>query len=685
MDEQTLFARMLTKWSLLRDRFWASETAVMMTFAVVVGIGAGLGTVVFVEMIAFFKKIFFGEAASALDFLDRGAIILLPMLGGLLVGPLVHFIAPEAKGHGVPEVMMAIATRGGRIRPIVVLAKALGSAVTIGSGGSVGREGPIVQIGSALGSSIGQIFKLSERRIINLIASGAAAGIAATFNAPIAGVIFALEVILNDFGIRTFSTIVISAVTASAVSRAMLGDFPAFVVPSYALHSPWELLLYLGLGVVAAGGALAFVKTLYFFEDKFDAWEFPPYLKPAVGGLFLGALGFFMPQLFGTGFETIEQALTGKLALLLLAVLVVGKILATSFTLGSGASGGVFAPALFIGAALGGAYGELAQVLFPDMQVTSGAYAMVGMAAVFAGAARAPITGIIILFEMTRDYRIILPLMFATVISTVLAQFFESESIYTLKLKRRGIDMHAKKDTNLMHEILVKEAMTPADKLPTVKPAMLLPELAHLFQQTSHHGFMVLDDCNEVFGIVTLADLERALEKGKAEVRVRDICTRNLVTVFPDETLDDALRHFGELDVGRLPVVDSREPRRLLGVLRRGDIVHAYSRLLVDKNKRNHRLARLRLEAAADTELVEVDLRAHDAAVGKRLKELFLPPDCVIVSIRRGRRAIVPRGNTQLLAGDRVIAFPGTGGAETLRKILLAGITKDRQSETQTA
>ncbi len=233
-----------------------------------------------------------------------------------------------------------------------------------------------------------------------------------------------------------------------------------------------------------------------------------------------------------------------------------------------------------------------------------------------------------------------------------------------------------------MHEILVKDAMTPADKLPTVKPAMLLPELARLFQQTSHHGFMVLDDRNEVFGIVTLADLERALEKGKAEARVRDICTKNLVTAFPDETLDDALRHFGELDVGRIPVVDSREPRRLLGVLRRGDIVHAYSRLLVDKNKRNHRLARLRLEAAAETELVEVDLRAHDAAAGKRLKELSLPPDCVIVSIRRGRRAIVPRGNTQLLAGDRVIAFPGAGGAETLRKILReAGV----QSEKHTA
>lgn len=673
MTDWALRMRVKTITSLLANRFWSSETAVMMTFSVVVGIGAGLGTIAFVWLIASFKNLFFGSGANALGFLGSAYVVVLPALGGLLVGPLVHFVAPEAKGHGVPEVMTAIATRGGRIRPVVVLAKALGSAITIGSGGSVGREGPIVQIGSALGSTIGQFFKLNERCIVNLVASGAAGGIAATFNAPIAGVMFALEVILGEFGIQTFSTIVISAVTASVVSRAVLGDFPAFVVPAYSLKNPWELLLYLGLGVVSAGGALAFVKTLYSFEDAFEAWKSPPYLKPAVGGLALGVLGFFLPQLFGIGFETIAASLTGNIGLALLVFLILGKILATSLTLGSGASGGVFAPALFIGAVLGGAYGELAHSIFPDITASSGAYAMVGMAAVFAGAARAPITAIIILFEMTRDYRIILPLMFATVVSTILAQRLEPESIYTLKLKQRGIDVRAKKDVNLMRAILVEEAMTPAAELPTVSPTTALEELVHLFQETAHHGFIVLDEHDELYGVVTLSDVERALEAGRTDATVGDICTTNVLTAFPDETLDDALRHFGALDMGRIPVVDRHHPQRALGVLRRTDIVRAYSHALVDKHQREHHISRLRLESAAGAELVQVDMSSDDAAVGKRLKEIALPNDCVIVSIRRGGRVIVPRGNAQLLAGDRVIALAAAKAIESLHKTLHQG------------
>ena len=261
-------------------------------------------------------------------------MVLLPALGGLLVGPLVHFIAPEAKGHGVPEVLTAITRRGGRIRPIVVLAKALGSSITIGSGGSAGREGPIVQIGSALGSTIGQLAKLSERRVINLVASGAAAGIAATFNAPIAGVMFSLEVILGGFELHMMSTIVVSAVTASVVSRAVLGDSPAFIVPAYSLKSAWELVFYLGLGILAGGIGLLYIRTLYFFEGAFDGWRFPPYLKPAVGGLGVGLLGFLFPQVLGTGFGVITDALNGRLALGLLVAVVFGKIIATSLTLG---------------------------------------------------------------------------------------------------------------------------------------------------------------------------------------------------------------------------------------------------------------------------------------------------------------------------------------------------------------
>lgn len=654
------------------SRFWSSETLVMVVFAVIVGIGAGLGTYIFVKMIEFFTNLFWG-GGKLLGLPGRSFVILLPALGGLIVGPLVHFVAPEAKGHGVPEVLTAIATRGGRIRPVVVLAKAVGSAITIGSGGSVGREGPIVQIGAAIGSNLGQLFKLNERRIIGLVASGAAAGIAATFNAPIAGVMFAVEVLLGEFGLINLSTMVVAAVTSSVVSQALLGNSPAFTVPAYSLNNPLELLLYLGLGITAGLVAILFVRALYFSEDIFEKWKFPPYLKPAIGGLGLGVLGFFLPDVFGTGFETISQVFLGNLGLVLLLVLVFGKILATTLTLGAGSSGGVFAPALFIGAVLGGAYGQIAQLVFPGLPASSGAYAMVGMAAVFAGAARAPITAILILFEMTRDYRIILPLMFATVISTILAARLEPESIYTLKLKLRGIDPLRRRNENLLAAIQVQEAMTREDEMALVNVDTSLQQLALMFQETGHHGYVVIDH-GELFGVVTLADLERAMTDQGTELTAGDICTRNIVTVYPDETLDEALRHFGALDVGRIPVVDRANPRRLVGVLRRNNIVQALSMSVVDSQQRKQHMERLKMEPVLRAELTELMITNTDSACGKRLSELSLPADSVIVSVQRGKTLIVPRGFTQLLAGDRVIALVGKESLASFETVL-------RQSE----
>jgi CIC family chloride channel protein len=659
------------QYKAIMSRFWSSETLVMVTFSVIVGLGAGLGTIIFIRMITFFNTIFFGYG-KLLGLPGNTYVILLPILGGLIVGPLIHYLAPEAKGHGVPEVLTAIATKGGRIRPVVVLVKALGSAITIGSGGSVGREGPIVQIGAALGSTIGQVFKLSDRRIITLVASGAAAGIAATFNAPIAGVMFAIEVILGDFDIKNLSTMVISAVTASVVGRAVLGDFPAFTVPAYELNSPWELPLYLGLGIVAGFGAMLFMKTLYLMEDVFDNWKFPPYLKPAVGGLGLGLLGFFVPRVFGTGFDTIGSVLTGNIGFMLLVILIFGKILATTLTLGSGSSGGVFAPALFTGAVLGGAYGQIAQWIFPGLPASSGAYAMVGMAAVFAGAARAPITAIIILFEMTQDYHIILPLMAATIVSTIIAHRLEPESIYTLKLKLRGIATRQKKDENPLRSILVEDAMTPASEMVTVTPDISLRELVNLFQETSHHGFIVMKN-DELYGMVTLSDLEEAMKNGKMEATINDICTKNVFTAYPDEALDDVLGHVGAMDVGRIPVVERRNPKRLLGVLRRVNIVHSLSSALADKQKIIHHTDLLVMEGIVGTELTEFYISGEDFACGKRLKEVTLPDDCVIVSIQRGKQVVVPRGFTQLLIGDRVIALVGIGSIDTLVQALQLG------------
>ena len=634
--------------------------------------GRVFGTVFFIKMIAFFNQLFFGTLEN-FSLVTSPWVILLPMIGGLPVGFIVEYIAKEAKGHGVPEVLTAIATRSGRIRPVVVVAKALGSAITIGSGGSVGREGPIVQIGAALGSVIGQFFKLSERRVVNLVASGAAAGIAATFNAPIAGVLFSVEVILGDFGFQSLGTVVISAVTASVVSRAILGDFPAFMVPAYSLNSPWELVLYLGLGVLAGFAAWLFVKLLYFMEDVFDEWKFPNYLKPAVGGLGLGILGFFVPQVFGTGFNAISDSLAGKLGLGLLLLLIFGKIVATSLTLGAGASGGVFAPALFTGAMLGGAFGTVANMLFPGIVASSGAYAMVGMAAVFAGAARAPVTAILILFEMTQDYRIVLPLMFATVISTLIAQWLEPESIYTLKLARRGLDVKARRSMNLMSSILVEDAMTPIGEMITVSPQVPLPQLAQIFQETSHHGLIVFNAQGELYGIVTISDLERALKVDDTEAKVADICTTNVLTVYPDETLNEALRHFGALDVGRIPVVSRHDPLHVIGVLRRTDIVHAYSNALVDKQKTDAHMTRLRMQNQVGTELKEFIISPADVGCNQQLKDFSLPDESVIVSIQRGSQMIVPRGRTRLTAGDKVFILTKIDRYAAVEKVLREG------------
>ena len=651
-------------------RFWSSENAIMATSAALVGVGAGVGALVFRWLINFFKVLAFGGGATVLDFLGAYYVVLIPAIGGLGVGPVVYFFAREAKGHGVPEVMEAVVLRGGRIRPVVAVVKALASSLCIGTGGSVGREGPIVQIGCALGSTLGQKFRLSDERIRTLLACGAGGGIAATFNAPIAGVFFAMEVLLRKFSTEVFSMVVIAAVTSSIIGRAFIGDVPAFQVPSYSLVSPWELLFYALLGLLAAFVGAAFIFLLYRTEDLFDAWNFPEYIKPAVGGLGVGIIGFYAPEVFGVGYETIERSLRGEIVTALMMALVIAKLVATSLTLGSGGSGGVFAPSLFLGSVLGGSFGKLVHQWMPGLTASSGAYALVGMAAVFAGASRAPITAVIILFEMTGDYKIILPLMFATVVSTLVSARLSKESIYTEKLKRRGVDIDASQDLNLMRSIQISEAMTAASALKTVQLDTSLEELATLFQTTHYQGFAVLDERGDLVGIVALSDLERSLAKNQAAGTVGDICSRHLITAYPDEALEDVIAKIGSRDVGRIPVVDRMEPGRLLGMAYRADIIGAYTHALMDKQRRQSQSERIRLEQATSGRLLEIDLKDGDTAVDKRLGELRIPSDCLIISIRRGNRRVVPRGGTKLLLGDHVVALISPGEEDQLRKCL---------------
>jgi CIC family chloride channel protein len=678
---QQRLARRLGGWL---DSHQPPETVVLMATALLVGIGAGLGAIVFRWLIDQVHTLSFEKLGQALPFLGDHVLIVAPALGGLIVGPLIYFFAREAKGHGVPEVMEAVALKGGRIRPIVAVIKSLASSITIGSGGSVGREGPIVQIGSALGSSLGQILRMSDERIRNLVACGAAGGIAATFNAPIAGVIFALEVILGEFSVRYFSTVVISSVTASVIGRIALGDVPAFAVPPYQMVSPWGLLFHTLLGALAGIVAVAFTRILYLFEDLFDAWKgFPEYLKTPIGGALLGVGGllFFRANLnggwgvpgepvalFGVGYDTMEWALLGQGTPLLLLALVGIKILSTSMTIGSGGSGGVFAPSLFIGSMLGGAFGHITHNLFPTITATPGAFALVGMAAVFAGASRAPITAVLILFEMTDDYRLILPLMLATVVSTILAEYLSRESIYTLKLSRRGVRLERGRDIDVMQGVLVGEAMTT--HVDTVSADMELQELELALAETHHHGFPVLDEGGELFGVVTLQDLSRAKERGSWEGRkVREIATQSMLTIYPDEPMWVALKRLGTRDVGRLPVVDRGNPRRLLGLIRRSDIVRAYQVGIGRRLDLQERADRLRLGKLTSTEFVELVVEPGSPLAGRQVQDLTLPEDCLLTTARRGNKVILLHGHTTIQEGDHIIALVDPACAQQVHEI----------------
>jgi len=546
--------------------------------SVLIGVSVGYAAIAFRWLIDLFHHISFIYIYNVLiDYIGKYAIVAIPAIGGLIIGPLIYNFAKETKGHGVPEVLDAVHQNGGKIRPRIVFFKALLSALTIGFGGSVGREGPIVQIGSAIGSSVGQFFKISRKEMKNLVACGAAAGIAATFNAPIAGVFFALEVILRQFNSWAFSSIVIASVSASVVSRIYLGNFPAFLIPEYFIHNYVELFYYIILGVACAIVALIYTKSIYFFEDLFDAIKvIPEWLKPMIGGLILGSIALFLPQILGVGYESIEKALMDEFPLIILFLLLFFKIIATSITIGAGGSGGVFAPALFVGAMFGGLMGKIFQMLTPGLVINPAAYAVVGMGALFAGTAQAPISAVIILFEMTNNYKLILPLMLAVGLSTIIYNYFSKSNIYTLKLLRRGVDIDKLVLPDIFSTLTVEKAMTT--EVISVYPTTSIREVLKLIGKTKHKGFPVLSEAGDLVGMITSTDIDCALDNGKRKSElIATIFTKDISFCYLDENLNTALKKLGQKNIGRMPVVDANNEKLLLGLISRKNIIKAYN------------------------------------------------------------------------------------------------------------
>ncbi len=544
----------------------------------VAGIIGGLGAVFFRMMISLNRFLFFDTLLPNIS-LDVGslnpALILLPALGGLLVGPIIMRLAPETKGHGVPEVMEAVALRMGKIRKRVALLKVIVSSVTIGSGGSAGREGPIAQIGATIGSILGQVFKLDFRDVKLLVVCGLSAGIAGTFNAPLGGAIFGMEILYRGIGLFNAMPVILASVLGATVASVFLGRSPAFKVVGAASWTPLELPLYIFLGMVFGILSVIWVRTFYGVESLFDKLKLIPHLKPAIGGLAVGFLGMLFLEygVMGVGYEGINMVLAGELALATLLSLGVVKLLATSLTIGSGGSGGVFAPSLYIGSMFGGALGILFKMAFPLVVLDPKTYALAGMAALFAGAAQAPINVIIMIPEMSGDFALIPPIMASSVTSFFVAWLFlRGSSIYTIKLEKRGIKIRMGRSF-VLDSIKVGEIMNR--NVISVSPDMPLRALEMMFEEYHHRGYPVVKN-GKLVGIVTLDDLKKVPAWDRGDARVEDVASRKLIVTYPDESVHEALDKMYENRVGRLPVVDRSDPSKIVGIISKHDILKAF-------------------------------------------------------------------------------------------------------------
>lgn len=567
----------------LIERIKFTEHTFMIIVAIIIGVLAGFSAIGIRWLITEISNLSFPGDGSLLHNIIAAPWyikILIPIVGGIIVGPMIYYLAPEAKGHGVPEVMQSILLKGGKIRPRVAVIKAFASAISIGTGGSVGREGPIIQIGSSLGSTVGQFFRVPSKRMKTLVGCGAAAGIAAAFNAPIAGALFAVEIILMDWAVASFSPIVISSVMATVISHSFEGNFAAFQVPKYQLVSPNELIFYFVLGALAGLTSFLFIKLLYLFEDYFDnKLKFPEPMKPIIGGLGIGITALFFPQVMGVGYDTINLALHGDIIWYLALGLIFVKIFATSLTLGSGGSGGIFAPSLFMGATLGAFFGYFVHTLFPGVTATPGAYALVAMGGLVAGTTRAPITAIIIVFELTNDYKIILPLMITCIISMILSTKLSRESIYTLKLLLRNINIKEGAELNVMESIFVKDVYDA--NFPSISISDNFSKVVNKMIQERGRNFPVIDRHGNLSGIISINTIKDYLfEKDSLQnlLIANDISTKEFEVVTPDNNCQTALDIMRKYDLEAIPVIEKLNSKKIVGMIYLKDIQDAYQK-----------------------------------------------------------------------------------------------------------
>lgn len=555
-----------------------TDSVVSNSLALIVGILTGITIFLYDRSLTYSSYFFFEHNAG----ISHYYVIFLPAIGGLLVGMISHYLMKKRR-YSIENVIESTTLHGGKMQPRNVFLEVVSSLISLGSGASVGKEAPVVLAGAGIGSTLAQTLKIRGNRLKVLLGCGASAGIAAAFNAPLAGVVFSVEVILGELEASTFIPIVISSVFATLTSNVVFGVRP-IQISQYQLVNPFqESFLYLMLGILAGLASVVFMRSLYICKDFFSSLKVHPILKPAIGGFCVGIIGYFYPQIFGVGYGTISQVLANELVFKLLVALLLLKIVAFSLSMGSGGSGGSFVPALFIGSMLGGAYGIIVNEIFPTFTSQPGAYALAGMGAVFTGIARAPLTAILILFELTQDYNLVLPIMLACVLSNLVSSALHPESIFTESLRRRGFTIRKGKEVDIMESLKVADAMKR--EVQTISVNKKVEALIALMQSSRHAGFPVLDAEGKLWGVVTLKDIRDKVKQGELDKTIGEIATSDLVVAYPDESLNTVLQRLAAKDIGRLPVVSKEDNRKILGIITRSDIVKLYDKTIVERMK----------------------------------------------------------------------------------------------------
>ncbi len=580
---------------------------------------------------------------------------------------------PGISGGGVTETMVGLSLHGGYLPTKHIIPKIVATAATLGTGGSGGREGPVVYIGASIGSKLARLTNFDHDHIRSLVAAGAGAAIGASFNAPIAGMLFAMEVILGSFAIRHLNAVVIASVGAAVTADLLIGQDLILSSPPHDLGSPQELILYTALALLAVAVGLIYLK----FEDSAAKWRWPDRLpgwsRPLIYGGTVALLGVVWPDSLGTGLDFLNGLLrltdAGSLLWWSLGLVALAKIVTSILTREGGGSAGEFMVSLVIGGSLGAAFGMFVRSFGGVESIDTGAFVVVGMAAALATTARAPLTAVILVFELTGNYGLVLPLMLVAALATFLGDRFHPDSAYTAKLLREGIRLPKTEDIDLLDTVDVRDVMQDIDGV--LHPWQTLADAAEFFDTTTHHGAPVVNDEDKLVGILSLSDI--ALHGGPSmEKTVAEAMSRDPITISRNDPVSMALSRMASMGVGRLPVLSDDGDQRIVGMFRRVSVVNAYEQALSTSKGRELYRERKRIRSQPGADFVELAVEEGSPIANELIAQVVWPPDIVLVSIRRGTAVLVPHGDTPIRINDVLTVFGTSDSVAEIRQLAAA-------------